>query len=86
MATISKLISKTINENEILLFSAKFDVKCFKFIKRFYTNVYMIELKKEELTLDNAIQLYEVCETPDKKVSFIEEYLDCEGIFDPLLP
>ena len=70
-----KLFQKAQMKVQILFFSATFDVRCFKFIKRFYTNAYMIELKKEELTLDNVSQLYEVCETPDKKVSFIEEYL-----------
>ena len=70
-----KLFQKVQMNVQILFFSATFDVKCFKFIKRFYTNAYMIELKKEELTLDNVSQLYKVCQTPDEKVSFIEEYL-----------
>ena len=70
-----KLFQKTKMNVQVLFFSATFDVKCFKFIKRFYSNAYMIELKKEELTLDNVSQMYEVCKTPDDKVSFIEEYL-----------
>ena len=70
-----KLFQKTKMNVQVLFFSATFDVKCFKFIKRFYSNAYMIELKKEELTLDNVSQMYEVCRTPDDKVTFIEEYL-----------
>lgn len=70
-----KLFQKTKKKIQILFFSATFDVKCFKFIKRFYRNAYMIELKKEELTLDNVSQMYEVCKTPDDKVSFIVDYL-----------
>ena len=70
-----KLFQKTKMNVQVLFFSATFDVKCFKFIKRFYSNAYMIELKKEELTLDNVSQMYEVCKTPDDKVTFIEEYL-----------
>ena len=60
---------------QILFFSATFDVNCFKFIKKFYDNAYIIELKKEELTLDKVKQLYQECNTPDDKVKFIEEYL-----------
>ena len=70
-----KLFQKTKMKVQVLFFSATFDVKCFKFIKRFYTNAYMIELKKEELTLDNVSQMYEICKTPDDKVTFIEKYL-----------
>lgn len=70
-----KLFQKTKMNVQVLFFSATFDVKCFKFIKRFYSNAYMIELKKEELTLDNVSQMYEVCKTPYDKVTFIEEYL-----------
>ena len=70
-----KLFQKTKMKVQILFFSATFDVKCYKFIKRFYTNAYMIEMKKEELTLDNVSQMYEICKTPDDKVTFIEEYL-----------
>ena len=55
----------------MLFFIATFDVKCFKFIKRFYSNSYMIELKKEELILDNIGQMYEINKTPDDKVTFI---------------
>ena len=70
-----KLFQKTKMKVQILFFSATFDVKCYKFIKIFYTNAYMIEMKKEELTLDNVSQMYEICKTPDDKVTFIEEYL-----------
>ena len=70
-----KLFQKTKMKVQILFFSATFDVKCYKFIKRFYTNAYMIEMKKEELTLDNVSQMYEICKTPEDKVTFIEEYL-----------
>ena len=31
----------------------------------------MIELKKEELILDNVGQMYEISKTPDDKVAFI---------------
>ena len=70
-----KLFRKTKMKVQILFFSATFDAKCYKFIKIFYTNAYMIEMKKEELTLDNVSQMYEICKTPDDKVTFIEEYL-----------
>ena len=70
-----KLFQKAQMNVQILFFSATFDVKCFKFIKKFYSNANMIELKKEELTLDNVCQMYEVCKTPDEKVTFIENYL-----------
>ena len=70
-----KLFQKTKMKVQILFFSATFDVKCYKFIKRFYTNAYMIEMRKEELTLDNVSQMYEICKTPEDKVTFIEEYL-----------
>ena len=70
-----KLFQKTQMKIQILFFSATFDVKCFKFIKRFYKNAYMIEMKKEELTLDNVSQMYEICKTPEDKVTFIVDYL-----------
>ena len=60
---------------QILFFSATFDVNCFKFIKKYYDNAYIIELKKEELTLENVKQLYKECNNVDDKVKFIEEYL-----------
>jgi ATP-dependent RNA helicase DDX19/DBP5 len=60
---------------QILFFSATFDNACLKAIKDFYKTVYMIEVKKEELTLDNVTQLYEICKTPEDKINFIEEYL-----------
>ena len=70
-----KVFQKADMKVQILFFSATFDSKCFKFIKKFYNNANMIELKKEELTLDNVTQMYELCKTPEDKVSFIEEYL-----------
>ena len=70
-----KLFQKKNMNVQILFFSATFDVNCFKFIKKFYDNAYIIELKKEELTLDKVKQLYQECNTPDDKVKFIEEYL-----------
>ena len=60
---------------QILFFSATFDVNCFKFIKKYYDNAYIIELKKEELTLENVKQLYKECNSLEDKVKFIEEYL-----------
>ena len=60
---------------QILFFSATFDTNCFKFIKKYYDNAYIIELKKEELTLDNVKQLYKECNSLEDKVKFIEEYL-----------
>ena len=78
----SKIVDRTFNlfktfknKVQILFFSATYDVKCFKFIKRFYSNAYMIELKKEELTLENVKQLYKPCKDPNEKVKFVEEYL-----------
>jgi len=70
-----KLFQKEKMNVQILFFSATFDVKCFKFIKRFYTNAHIIELKKEELTLENVKQYYQDCKTEDDKVQFIEDYL-----------
>ena len=32
-------------------------------------------MKKEELTLDNVSQMYEICKTPEDKVTFIVDYL-----------
>ena len=60
---------------QILFFSATFNNYCLKFIKDFYKPVYMIELKKEELILENITQLYQDCKTPQKKIDFIETYL-----------
>ena len=60
---------------QILFFSATFNNYCLKFIKDFYKTVYMIELKKEELTLENVTQLYQECKSPEQKIDFIEEYL-----------
>ena len=70
-----KLFQKEKMNVQILFFSATFDEKCFKFIKRFYTDAHIIELKKEELTLENVKQYYKDCKTEDDKVKFIEEYL-----------
>ena len=60
---------------QILFFSATFDAKCLKFFKKFYTDAHMIELKKEELTLENVKQYYQECKTQDDKVQFIADYL-----------
>ena len=60
---------------QVLFFSATFNNKCLKSIKDYYKTVYMIELKKEELTLDNVTQLYQICDSPDDKIKFVEEYL-----------
>ena len=60
---------------QVLFFSATFNNECLKSIKDFYKTVYIIELKKEELTLQNVTQLYQICESPDDKIKFIEEYL-----------
>ena len=70
-----KVFKKKDMKVQILFFSATFDVNCFKFIKKFYDNAYIIELKKEELTLENVKQLYKECNSVDDKVKFIEEYL-----------
>ena len=70
-----KIFNKKNMKVQILFFSATFEVNCFKFIKKFYDNAYIIELKKEELTLDKVKQLYKECNTIDDKVKFIEEYL-----------
>ena len=72
--TFSIIKKKKMNV-QILFFSATFDTRCFKFIKKFYDNAYIIELKKEELTLDKVKQLYADCKTHDDKVTFIEKYL-----------
>ena len=60
---------------QVLFFSATFDNKCLKAIKDFYNTVYMIEVKKEELTLKNVTQLYENCKSPEDKITFVENYL-----------
>ena len=70
-----KIFNKKNMKVQILFFSATFEINCFKFIKKFYDNAYIIELKKEELTLDKVKQLYKDCNTVDDKVKFIEEYL-----------
>ena len=78
----SKIVDRTFNlfktnklNVQILFFSATYNAKCYKFIKRFYSNAYMIELKKEELTLDNVTQLYESFQKPEEKQQFVEKYL-----------
>ena len=78
----SKVVDRTFNlfknnklNVQILFFSATYNAKCYKFIKRFYSNAYMIELKKEELTLDNVTQLYESFQKPEEKQQFVEKYL-----------
>ena len=70
-----KIFAKKKMNVQILFFSATFEVNCFKFIKKYYDNAYIIELKKEELTLDKVKQLYKECNSPDEKVKFIEEYM-----------
>ena len=60
---------------QILFFSATYDVSCFKFIRKYYENANIIELKKEELTLKNVKQFYKECNSIEDKVKFIEEYL-----------
>ena len=70
-----KLFQKEKMNVQILFFSATFDLKCFKFITRYYENAHIIELKKEELTLENVKQYYKECTTEDDKVQFIEDYL-----------
>ena len=60
---------------QILFFSATFNTKCFKSIKDFYKEAYMIEIKKEELTLKNVTQYYQDCKNPEDKINFIDEYL-----------
>ena len=70
-----KLFQKEKMNVQILFFSATFDEKCFKFIKLFYENAHIIELKKEELTLENVKQYYQECKNEDDKVKFIEDYL-----------
>ena len=70
-----KLFQKEKMNVQILFFSATFDEKCFKFIKLFYQNAHIIELKKEELTLENVKQYYQECKNEDDKVKFIEDYL-----------
>ena len=60
---------------QILFFSATFNQGHFKKIKQFYKKANMIELKREELTLDNVKQLYYIANNQDGKVDFIEEYL-----------
>ena len=69
-----KLFQKENMNAQILFFSATFDEKSFRFIKRFYENAQIIELKKEELTLENVKQYYQECETEDDKIKFIENY------------
>jgi ATP-dependent RNA helicase DDX19/DBP5 len=69
-----KLFKKKEMKVQILFFSATFEDNCFKFIRKFYDNAYIIELKKEELTLDNVKQLYKECKSPNEKVKFIEAY------------
>ena len=61
---------------QVLFFSATFNNYCLKQIKGFYNTVYMIELKKEELTLEKVTQLYQECRTPEEKIDFINKYLE----------
>ena len=60
---------------QILFFSATYNQNHYKRIKQFYKKANMIELKREELTLDNVKQLYYIANNQDGKVDFIEEYL-----------
>lgn len=60
---------------QVLFFSATFTPENFKTIKKYFKKANMIELKKEELTLNNVRQLYFKTENRDKKVDFVEEYL-----------
>jgi len=70
-----KIFNKKKMNVQVLFFSATFDNNCFKFIKKYYDNAYIIELKKEELTLDKVKQLYKQCNSLDEKVQFIQDYL-----------
>ena len=70
-----KMFKNKIMNVQILFFSATYDVSCFKFIRKYYENANIIELKKEELTLKNVKQFYQECNSVDDKVKFIEEYL-----------
>ena len=60
---------------QVLFFSATFNNTCIRKIKDFYKTVYMIEVKKEELTLENVTQWYQDCKSPEDKIKFIDEYL-----------
>ena len=70
-----KIFKKKEMKVQILFFSATFEVNCFKFIKKYYDNAYIIELKREELTLDKVKQFYKECNSLDEKVNFIKDYL-----------
>ena len=71
-----KLFQKDKMNVQILFFSATFDEKCSKFFKKFYESAHMIKLQKEELTLENVKQYYQVCKNENDKVQFIIDYLE----------
>ena len=78
----SKIVDRTFNlfkknkwNVQILFFSATFNTNSYIFIKKFYDNAYMIELQKEQLTLENVKQLYKSFKDQKEKVKFVEDYL-----------
>ena len=71
-----KLFQRLKMNVQILFFSATFDERCKKIIKKYLTSqTHQIELKKEDLTLDKVKQLYQECKSQEDKIKFIEEYL-----------
>jgi ATP-dependent RNA helicase DDX19/DBP5 len=73
-----KTFKKFINESmpvQVLFFSATFKEQHFKDVKKFFKRAYIIEVKKEALTLGSVRQMFYQCKTRDEKVNFIEEYL-----------
>ncbi|MCQ2819213.1 MAG: DEAD/DEAH box helicase [archaeon] len=60
---------------QVLFFSATFSQENFKTIKKYFKKANMIEIKKEELTLNNVKQLYYNAKKREDKITFVEEYL-----------
>ena len=70
-----KLFQKENMKVQVLFFSATYDLKCYQTIQKFYANAHVIEIKKEELTLDNVKQYYQEFKNEDEKIKFVEDYL-----------
>jgi ATP-dependent RNA helicase DDX19/DBP5 len=77
--TVSEKCFKYFQNNnlqvQVLFFSATFNDKNLKMIKKYFKKAYMLEIKKEALTLKNVRQMYYKCNKRDEKVDFIEQYL-----------
>ena len=73
--TTFQKITKEFPEIQMLFFSATYTADNYKFIEGYFKDCNKIELKTEELSLDNVKQMYFECSSNKEKIDFIEKYL-----------